>query len=85
MRNPFAPKKPDPGAQLMQAFLASATFADKARVHAAMQTNGELELRMRQLKTGGFRISLWLAVRDSDEALRLMPAPEKVRGGSGHV
>lgn len=84
MKNPFA-KKPDPGAQVMASFLASATFADKTRVAAAMQTSGELELRMRQRKDGTFQISLWLAVQGSDEALRLMPAPDEVRGGRGHV
>lgn len=84
MKNPFT-KRPAPGAQLMQAFLASATWQDKLRIAAGMKTAGELELRMRQRKDGTFQISLWLAVQGSDEALRLMPAPDEVRGGSGHA
>lgn len=80
MKSPFT-KKPDPA---LQKFFASATYADKLRVAAARETGGELELRHRHHKDGTVTISMWLCVKGSDSAMRLIPAPDEVRGGDGN-
>lgn len=56
-------------------WLTGRTFAEKARLVAATKTGGDIEARVRFLQDGSQAFSLWLCVRDSDSALRLIPAP----------
>ncbi|KQP35862.1 hypothetical protein [Pseudorhodoferax sp. Leaf274] len=71
-----APTTPAAYGAQVQAFMAGLTLEDKARVVAATKTDhGDLELRMRHLKDGTQQLSLWLCLRGTDEALKLVPAP----------
>lgn len=73
-----APTNPQAYGDQVAGFMAGLTFEDKARVVAATKTDhGDLELRMRYLQDGTQQLSLWLCLRGSDEAIKLVPKPEQ--------
>lgn len=87
--NPFAKKRglaaaptsaANYSAQIDQ-WLTGRTFAEKARLVAAVKTGGDVEARVRFLQDGKQQFSLWLMVRGGDEGIRLIPEPEGEQGG----
>lgn len=79
-----APKNPAVYGAAVNGFLAGLSDADKLRVLAATKTeHGDLEMRVRILKDGSQMLSLWLCLRGTDEAIKLVPAPPEQEAQHG--
>jgi hypothetical protein len=77
-----APTNPLVYGEQVALFLAGLGLEDKARIVAATKTDhGDLEMRVRILQDGTQAFSIWLCLRGTDQALKLVPAPEGEQGG----